>query len=381
MILLCYIIGFISCTTLGDRLWIHNINASVYLIYFPGIILLFCQAHSLLELFLYYELLMLPSVYLVYKLGYTKKSYQANVYFFIWTQLGSLIVFAGVCYINLVHGVTTFDFLRNCVFTEFEKNVLFYLFFFGFGIKTPIWPFHFWLTKVHVEAPSGFSIFLSGFLVKTALYCFYKFSLILNINSIPVFSLIICLLGIFDASLKMWGQVDIKKLIAYATIQEMNCIYFLLCLGDSWSIHIVTVFLFAHGVLSALMFYIIELIYKRTNTRSSYKISGLSELYPSLAIVIWSMILIYMGLPCFLKFFVEVAFIAVLFEFNSVLAVCSAIILMIVGGIGFIRQWLNILYGHPGYPAVRLDLSKEELTVSSILIFFSMVSLPLLFFF
>jgi nitrate reductase NapE component len=88
-----------------------------------------------------------------------------------------------------------------------------------------------------------------------------------------------------------------------------------------------------------------------------------------------------MGLPCFLKFFVEVAFIAVLFEFNSVLAVCSAIILMIVGGIGFIRQWLNILYGHPGYPAVRLDLSKEELTVSSILIFFSMVSLPLLFFF
>lgn len=381
MILLCYIIGFVSCTTLGDRLWIYNINASVYLIYFPAIILLFCQAHSILELFLYYELLMLPSVYLVYKLGYTKKSYQANVYFFVWTQLGSLIVFAGVCYINLVHGVTTFDFLRNCIFTEFEKSVLFYLFFFGFGVKTPIWPFHFWLTKVHVEAPSGFSIFLSGFLVKTALYCFYKFSLVLNINSIPVLSLIICLLGIFDASLKMWGQVDIKKLIAYATIQEMNCIYFLLCLGDSWSLHIVTIFLFAHGILSALMFYIIELVYKRTNTRSSYKISGLSELYPNLTVIIWFMILIYMGLPGFLKFFVEVTFIAVLFEFNSILAIGSAIILMFVGGIGFIRQWLNVLYGHPGYPAVRLDLSKEEVIVSSILIFFSVASLPLLFFF
>lgn len=88
-----------------------------------------------------------------------------------------------------------------------------------------------------------------------------------------------------------------------------------------------------------------------------------------------------MGLPCFLKFFVEVSFIAVIFEFNSVIAIFSATILMFIGGIGFIRQWLNILYGHPGYPEVRLDLSKEETTVVGILTFFSVASLPLLFFF
>ena len=144
---------------------------------------------------------------------------------------------------------------------------------------------------------------------------------------------------------------------------------------------IVIIFLFAHGMLSALMFYIIELVYKRTSTRSTYKISGLSELYPNLSVVIWIMILMYMGLPCFLKFFVEVSFIAVIFEFNSVIAIFSAIILMFIGGIGFIRQWLNILYGHPGYPEVRLDLSKEETTVVGILTFFSVASLPLLFFF
>ena len=46
--------------------------------------------------------------------------------------------------------------------------------FLGFGFKVPIWPFHYWLTKTHVEAPSGFSMYLSGFLVKTALYGFYK---------------------------------------------------------------------------------------------------------------------------------------------------------------------------------------------------------------
>jgi NADH:ubiquinone oxidoreductase subunit 4 (subunit M) len=54
-----------------------------------------------------------------------------------------------------------------------------------------------------VESPSGFSIFLSGFLVKTAVYCFYKFSLVLSTNSFYIFPVLICILGVLDASLKM----------------------------------------------------------------------------------------------------------------------------------------------------------------------------------
>jgi formate hydrogenlyase subunit 3/multisubunit Na+/H+ antiporter MnhD subunit len=84
-----------------------------------------------------------------------------------------------------------------------------------------------------VEAPSGFSIFLSGFLVKSAVYCFYKFTSVLGGGNIPALCIVICVLGVLDASVKMWGQIDIKKLIAYATVQEMNIIYLLFVWGDA----------------------------------------------------------------------------------------------------------------------------------------------------
>jgi NADH:ubiquinone oxidoreductase subunit 4 (subunit M) len=53
-----------------------------------------------------------------------------------------------------------------------SENLAFisFLFFIGFGVKIPVWPFHYWLTRVHVEASTGFSIFLSGFLVKAAVF-------------------------------------------------------------------------------------------------------------------------------------------------------------------------------------------------------------------
>jgi formate hydrogenlyase subunit 3/multisubunit Na+/H+ antiporter MnhD subunit len=72
-------------------------------------------------------------------------------------------------------------------------------------------------------------MYLSGFLVKTALYGFYKLTNLLNNDVNSIFFSTIVILGILDASMKMWGQTDIKKLVAYCTIQEMNIIYLAFC--------------------------------------------------------------------------------------------------------------------------------------------------------
>lgn len=68
-------------------------------------------------------------------------------------------------------------------------------------------------------------MYLSGFLVKSAVYGFYKLSSLLEDSINTTVFITICVLGIVDASLKMWGQTDLKKLVAYGTIQEMNMIY------------------------------------------------------------------------------------------------------------------------------------------------------------
>jgi NADH:ubiquinone oxidoreductase subunit 4 (subunit M) len=85
------------------------------------------------------------------------------------------------------------------------------------------------LTKTHVEAPAGFSMYLSGFLVKSAIFGFYKISNVLGGEISTYFFSTICIMGVVDASLKMWSQTDLKKLVAYGTIQEMNLIYLIFC--------------------------------------------------------------------------------------------------------------------------------------------------------
>lgn len=62
-------------------------------------------------------------------------------------------------------------------------------------------------------------------------------------------------MGVIDSSLKMWGQTDLKKLVAYGTIQEMNIIYLAFCWGDAYSILGGILFTATHAFLSALMFF------------------------------------------------------------------------------------------------------------------------------
>ena len=368
---LCYLIGFISLLTLNDRFWNKNYFLPVLFLYFLVIVNYLCQASSIFELFIYYELLLLPSIYFVYKSGYTKKSYFANVYFFVWTQTGSLIVLLAIVYISVKCGTTEFLYVKNFKFTKDEVYFLYLAFFFGFGVKVPLWPFHFWLIKVHVEAPSGFSIYLSGFLVKTAVFCFYKIILLLNIKTFYLIPVLFCLMGMLDSSLKMWSQTDIKKLIAYATVQEMNAIYLMFNFGDSWSLNSGLIFLLAHGILSALMFFLVECIYKRTNTRSLYKLYGLSQLYPNLHIIAWGMLILYLGLPGTLKFYCEIQLCFLLVSNDGFSAFFILFIFIFLNGVGFAKCWFSILYGHPGYLGKlnkKMDLTKEEIMISLLLI-------------
>lgn len=100
-------------------------------------------------------------------------------------------------------GCTDAFHVRMQTFKTQEAYTIYCLLFIGFGFKIPIWPFHYWLTKTHVEAPSGFSIYLSGFLVKSALYAFFKISNLICFEVETVFFSTLAFVGSIDASLKM----------------------------------------------------------------------------------------------------------------------------------------------------------------------------------
>lgn len=384
LLFLSYIVGFISLLALDSRLYWKNFRYIFTFNIFIIIVYLYVTTNNLLLFFLFYEFLLIPSFLFVYFVSPSRRAIQASIYFVIWTQLGSFLVLAASAYIVYAVGSSEFDIIKRFLFSELETYVLYSLLFLGFGFKVPIWPFHYWLTKTHVEAPSGFSIYLSGFLVKSALYGFYKISTLLTFEINTSVFILITLLGVFDASLKMWGQTDIKKLVAYGTIQEMNLIYLVFCWGDSSIITAGIIFTATHAFLSCLMFYLVDCVYRRYHTRSIVEINGILHITPNLGISILIMTVFFAGLPGTIKFISEFYIFSSFLEISPSMCFVLMIVANVVGLIGFSKVWFNLVFGgfNKYTKYLPMDLSYKETYMISInfLFLFLLAYLPSIFF-
>lgn len=338
-------------------------NNFFYFLIFGSFVYLYISTNNFIIFFFCYELFLLPSFLLVFFLSPNRRGIIASIYFLMWTQVGSFLVFFAV--------IASIFLSNSFYFSEsFQVSWVLLLFFLGFGIKVPVWPFHYWLTKTHVEAPTYFSIYLSGFLVKTALYGLWVFCF-KNPNNLMLFFLVVSVVGIIDSSLKMWSQVDLKKLVAYGTVQEMNLILFCFCLGNLVSIQLILLFILAHTLLSTIFFGLVDSIYKRFNSRSVYAVKGLSQTTPMLAYSIFICCLFFAGLPFTLKFIVEVYVFSQVMSFNFFFLLILILICNWFGLVFFTKNWLSTIFGTPT-TAVYSDISVVEIV-------FYVISLSLLF--
>ncbi len=369
IILLCLIVSLLCWVILGERFIFKNYLNLGYFLIFILFTANMVYTSNLFILFLFFEFIFLPSLYFVYISGYAKKVDKSIKFLLLWTFCGSLAVLLGLVYVYSLYSSLSFKFLQNLSFTPLENTALSLLFFFGFGVKLPLWPFHYWLTKVHVEAPAGFSIFLSGFLVKTALYCIYYFYLLFTCLSAKVIMISVVLWGVVDASCRMWSVIDIKRLIALATIQEMNLILLFLLLSVNTSYLLLNLFILVHGILSALFFFLVDQIQKRFQTRNIFCLGGLAVKLTILPAIIWVSLLIFRGFPIFIKFFIEWELLILLSENFFFFGVLFFIFINIFAVLGFSRVFLIILYGTPRVKIISwTEMLKKDLNIAIFLL-------------
>jgi len=365
LLTLAYLVGFIALLALDTRLYWKNINYIFAFNLFLIIVYVYVTTTNIILFFLFYELLLLPSFLLVYFVSPSRRAIQASLYFVIWTQVGSIFVLIAVMFITIKSNIFDFFLIKSYNFKTYEIIIILNLLFFGFGFKVPIWPFHYWLTKTHVEAPSGFSIYLSGFLVKSALYGFYKLTNLFNVDYNTSLFIGIAILGVVDSSLKMWGQTDLKKLVAYGTVQEMNLIFLTFLIGDSVSIISGILFSATHAFLSALMFFLVDCLYRRYHTRSIVELNGILHLTPNLAISIVLMLIFFAGLPGTIKFISEFYIFSGFLELSPILCFILMFIANVIGLVGFSKAWFNVIFGmtRKYKYMVITDLSYKELYI------------------
>jgi len=112
--------------------------------------------------YLFFEALLIPVYAIIGLWGSQRDKIFAANQFFLYTLLGSFIMLTGIVFVLITSGTTNILILKGYIYDSWLENLLFVLFFFSFCIKVPMFPFHLWLPKAHVEAPTAGSVLLAG---------------------------------------------------------------------------------------------------------------------------------------------------------------------------------------------------------------------------
>ena len=365
-----FIYIFIVITTLSILFCLaYNTNEVASFMFYCTVILmsgyLLFFTDSIILFFFAYEMLLVPSFFILYNFAKTRRCVEAAYLMFFWTQFGALFLIFSFLYLFFICGTSSFTVISEFYFSSFELNFLFFCWIVGFGVKLPIWPFYGWLPKAHVEASTNFSIFLSGVLVKFAFFGLLKCLITINLEPTFYFIYPFLTIGIVDAVFKLFYQIDLKKLVAYSTVVEMHWLTICVISGQSALMLASFCMLISHALLSTNSFLLVDAIGRRFKTRLITEINGINFLCPKLFLVSLLNCLVFLGFPGSIMFVSEILFFSFFFDLFPLLCLFLIVLLYLIGPTFFFRSWMNVLFGSSIQLLKTLpsDLSSKEFIV------------------
>ncbi len=268
---------------------------------------------DLFTLFFFLEVAVIPKFLLIGIWGSGKKDNSA-MKLALMLMGGSALILVGILgiYFN-THteaGIHTFDLLlisKMNIALPIQK-IFFPFAFIGFGVFTAIFPFHTWVPDGHASAPTAASMFLAGISMKLGGYGCLRVATFLMPDAAHAYSWIIILLAtiaiIYGAFATMM-QTDLKYINAYSSIS--HCGFVLLGIGmlTKTAIMGAVMQMVSHGLMTALFFAAIGMIYSRTHTRMVAQLGGLLKAMPFISSVFVIAGLCSLGLPGFSGFAAE----------------------------------------------------------------------------
>jgi NADH-quinone oxidoreductase subunit M len=254
---------------------------------------------DLFTLFFFLEVAVIPKFLLIGIWGSGKKEYSA-MKLVLMLMGGSALVFVGLAGIYFNTG--TFDILQIAQLSiPLSVQKLFFPFaFIGFGVFTALFPFHTWVPDGHSSAPTAASMFLAGISMKLGGYGCLRVATYLMPDAAHAYSWIIILLAtiaiIYGAFATMM-QKDLKYINAYSSVS--HCGFVLLGIGmlTQTSINGAVLQMVSHGLMTALFFAAIGMIYSRTHTRLVAQLGGLLKVTPFISTIFVIAGLCSLGLP------------------------------------------------------------------------------------
>ena len=224
------------------------------------------RSNNILYFYFFFEWSLIPIFFIIIGWGYQIERLKSSFYLLIYTLFASLPLLLIIILINKYIFILNINYLN--FINRLSINNLFLVFIFlAFLVKFPIFFFHQWLPKAHVEAPVGGSIILAGLLLKLGGYGIIRMLYFLKITYTIKIIIIISILGGRILRILCLINRDIKVIIAYSSVVHIALIIVNIFIKRLWSINGTIIIIIAHGVCSSGIFSCANIIYERTHSR------------------------------------------------------------------------------------------------------------------
>ena len=307
---------------------------------------------DMFAMFVFYEVALIPMYLLIGVWGSGPKEYAA-MKLTLMLMGGSALLIIGILGIYYFSGATTMNIMEIASMHNIPvhiQKIFFPFVFIGFGVLGALFPFHTWSPDGHASAPTAVSMLHAGVLMKLGGYGCFRIAMFLLPEAARELSwifIILTTISVVYGALSACVQTDLKYINAYSSVSHCGLVLFALLMMTRTSCTGAILQMLSHGLMTALFFALIGMIYGRTHTRDIRKLGGLMKIMPFLSVGYVIAGLANLGLPGFSGFVAEMTIFVGSFANNDVFHRTATIIActsIVVTAVYILRVVGKILY-------------------------------------
>lgn len=319
---------------------------------------------DMFTMFMFYEIALIPMYLLIGVWGSGRKEYAA-MKLTLMLMGGSAFLLIGILGIYFGSGGTTMNITEIAALHNIplsQQYIWFPLTFIGFGVLGALFPFHTWSPDGHASAPTAVSMLHAGVLMKLGGYGCFRIAIYLMpeaANELSWIFLILTAISVVYGAFSACVQTDLKYINAYSSVSHCGLVLFAILMMTRTAITGAVLQMLSHGLMTALFFALIGMIYGRTHTRDIRELSGLMKVMPFLSVCYVIAGLANLGLPGLSGFVAEMTIFVGSFQHPDVFHRTLTIIAttsIVITAVYILRLVGKILYGTVA--------NKEHLTLT-----------------